>query len=96
MVTGHTLSMACVGYTTQPNATLYWTHHNHPLLDSSKVTISEKREVDFGVIIIQSVLLMKCVDRNDTAQYGCHVTSDDVIRSAEFSIIIQGKMFGQT
>ena len=92
MVTGHTLSTACVGYTTQPNTTLYWTRHNQPLINSSEVTVSEKQEVEFGVIIIHSVLLMKCVDNDNTAQYGCHVTSDDVIRSAEFSITVQCKL----
>ena len=42
---------------------------------------------------MRSFLLMKCIDPDDTAQYGCHVTSDDVIRSAEFSITVQGKVF---
>lgn len=96
MGTGHSLSATCVGYTTLTSAhstELQWTRDNHPLSNTSRVTLFETREKSGNLLLIKAFLLVDCPEPEDTARYGCHVTSDKFKRSSEFNIHVQSKFF---
>lgn len=87
------LSLPCVAYTPITHASLTfvtWSTGTTDLFNSSKVTIHESYEERGGVVFIRSILLISCVEVEDTAQYACHVMANGQQTTAEFTVIVQG------
>lgn len=56
------------------------------------MTILERQRVDRNVAVIQSNLLVDCIEPEAAGRYGCHVISDDVIKSEEFDIVVLSEL----
>ncbi len=58
------------------------------------VTMTEQQRVDRNVAMILATLSVDCIEPEAAGRYGCHVISDDVVRSEEFDIVVQSESGG--
>ncbi len=54
------------------------------------VTVSEP-QADKNVVILRGMLLFNCIESEAAGHYGCHVISDNFVRSEEFDIAVQSE-----